>query len=346
MTRLTLFLDWLDSAAGGLIRVAYLLAGVTAVAVYFGAGNLPPQLEVPLNAALPWALSVAVELHTYISARRVRAAWQEKDAGALKVNLGILAGLLAFSAWNQLGYLSETWHPPTSGALALPEPVAYLVRALVVPAAFMAAAFLAPMAEPITAQIEAEARATLADVFTIARKQRQRLLKEAERSGRDMTGALVELVPDPETRRIISHAYASIGAPIALQVAPQTAADTAHVVEATPAPPQRVLDGLEHPAEQPEDPPPTGPGSPAARVGASKRRKAQSKRPAVIRLQTPARPAARERIRAYLEAHPKASVRTIARRCGVSESTASKHRALYLQEHIQPQGQSGSEIAQ
>jgi hypothetical protein len=85
-----------------------------------------------------------------------------------------------------------------------------VVRALIVPAAFMAAAFLAPLAEPITAQIEAEARATLADVFKIARRQRRRMLQSAERSGRDMTSALVELVSDPETRRIISHAYAAI----------------------------------------------------------------------------------------------------------------------------------------
>jgi hypothetical protein len=44
------------------------------------------------------------------------------------------------------------------------------------------------------------------------------------------------------------------------------------------------------------------------------------------------KPSAEARIRAYLETHPKASIRTLQRRCGVSESTASKHRALWLQE--------------
>lgn len=39
------------------------------------------------------------------------------------------------------------------------------------------------------------------------------LLELAERAGRDMTGALVELVSDPETRRIVSHAYAAISPP-------------------------------------------------------------------------------------------------------------------------------------
>jgi hypothetical protein len=89
-----------------------------------------------------------------------------------------------------------------------------VVRALVVPCAFMAAAFLAPLAQPIAAQIETETRATLADVFRIARKQRRRMLKQAEADGRDMTGALVELVTDDELRRVIAHAYGAIGSPL------------------------------------------------------------------------------------------------------------------------------------
>lgn|SRR5487761_2029035 len=204
------FLDWLDEAAGGFIRLAYLVAGITAVAVYFGAGSLPPLVDTLLNAGLPWALAAAVETHTYLTSRRVRAAWQERDRGALLVNLVVLALLLAFSAWNQLGYLSGVWTPPHSGALALPLWLAYGVRALVVPAAFMAAAFLAPLAPPITAQIEAEARSVLADVFRIARSQRKRMLRDAKRGGRDLTQALVELVTDDDTRRIISHAYGAI----------------------------------------------------------------------------------------------------------------------------------------
>lgn len=96
MSGLTRFLDWLDEAAAGFIRLAYLLAGITAVALYFGAGHLPALIEEPLNGALPWILASAVETHTYITARRVRAAWQDRQWTVLKVNLGILAGLLAF----------------------------------------------------------------------------------------------------------------------------------------------------------------------------------------------------------------------------------------------------------
>ena len=220
MSRLTVFLDWLDEAAGGLIRLAYLAAGITAVAVYLGADRLPPALDNALNASLPGVLASAIETHTYLTARRVRAAWQDHQAashssatreranGALSVNVAVLAVLLAFGAWNQLGYLAATWRPQGS-AFTLPHWSAYLVRALIVPTLFMAAAFLAPLPMPIGAQIEAEGRATLTDVFKIARKQRRRLLTEAERSGRDMTGALVELVPDLEARRTIAHIYGS-----------------------------------------------------------------------------------------------------------------------------------------
>ncbi|HEV8193310.1 MAG TPA: hypothetical protein VGP82_17745 [Ktedonobacterales bacterium] len=114
---------------------------------------------------LEWRNGCTSKAAGHRSASAHRHAWQarNKPSGA-----AFWRGLLAFSAWNQLGYLAETWHPPVSGVLALPGWLAYVVRALVVPAAFMAAAFLAPMAEPITAQIEAEARATLADVFKIA----------------------------------------------------------------------------------------------------------------------------------------------------------------------------------
>ncbi|HEV8193311.1 MAG TPA: hypothetical protein VGP82_17750 [Ktedonobacterales bacterium] len=145
------------------------------------------------------------------------------------------------------------------------------------------------------------------------------MLKDAERSGRDMTGALVQLVNDQETRRILSHAYASIGAPV-----------SAPVVEA-------IATTIATPGQS-DDRPPTGPGSPTAHASGSKRRGAGTERPAVIRLQ-PARPAAAERIRVYPETHPRASSRTIERSCAVSRATASKHRALWLQEREHAQAE-------
>lgn len=329
MNGLTRFLDWLDEAAAALIRIAYLAAGVTAVAVYFGAGHLPRMVEDPLNAALPWALAFAVETHTYITARRVRAAWQEKSWGALKVNLGILAFLLAFSAWNQLGYLSETWQPPAV-ALALPGWLAVTVRALVVPAAFMAAAFLAPLAEPVTMQIEAEARSTLADVFKIARKQRRRMLRDAQRSGRDMTGALVELVQDPDTRRIISHAYGAIGAP----VAPPSATLPPVIVETPPAPSSVST-------VAPDEPPtrgPTGPGSPSRKPGVRKRRKRAGK---LVALRNPS---VEERAAAAWQ--PGMSIPALEKAAGISRASAQKYAAKFAAAQQSQQPDQGQQAAQ
>lgn len=324
MNGLTRFLDWLDEAAAGFIRLAYLLAGITAVALYFGAGHLPTFIEDPLNGALPWILAAAVETHTYLSARRVRAAWQEKTVGALKVNLGVLAFLLAFSAFNQWNYLAETWIPPIT-ALAMPTWLAYTVRALVVPGAFMAAAFLAPLAEPVTAQIENEARATLHDVFRIARRQRRAMLKHAEREGRDMTGALVELVGDSETRRIISHAYNAIGAPV--QPVQTVNNDAPMIVEGTLAPSAGAT-GTQQPSTPSDEPEPPAP--------TSKRRvrnpaKGSSKKGGkVVRLRTAS---VQDRARAVWR--PGMSVKALEKGAGISRASAQKYTAMFAAEQGQ-----------
>lgn len=362
---LTGFLDWLDEAAGGLIRLAYLAAGVTAVAVYFGAGQLPANVDQTLNAALPWALAFALETHTYLTARRVRAAWQERDRAGLQVNIGVLAVLLAFSAWNQLGYLSGVWTPPHTGPLALPLWAAYAVRALIVPAAFMAAAFLAPLAPPITAQIEGEARATLADVFKIARKQRKRMLKEAQASGRDLTGALVELVSDDTTRRIIAHAYHAIRAP-EQPVTSQTGIDAPERIEATTALPTAASAGANAAASAgADDPsivtpapdrPPTGPGSPAVASRQLQKAAAQAASAANVtpmrrsglgkpprqnkRISSRAngssgkRGTVQKRIRALLAQEPDLTQDAVVARLGVSPSSASKWMAVIEAERM------------
>jgi len=334
VNRLTALLDWLDEAAGALIRVAYLVAGITAVAVYFGAGELPGGFEALVNGALPWALAFALETHTYLTARRVRAAWQERNTRALRVNLAVLVGLVGFSAWNQLGYLYGVWTPPSQTPLAVPVWVAYIIRALIVPIAFLAAAFLAPLAPPITAQIEAEARATLADVFRIARRQRRRMLRTAEQAGQDMTGALVELVADPDTRRIIGHAYAAIRAPgqqaqiaVALDASPPASVSLAQIDPsnlsdvADSAPVTRMAtQGSKRTSNRREPPLKPPPG----------RRPTRRK---------PVRPdrrwsAAEQRVRAVIAHDPNAAFDDVVRLAGVSPSTASKWLKVIAAEQI------------
>lgn len=323
------FLDWLDEAAGGVIRIAYLIWGIVAVAAYFGDGTVDRSLSHLLIAVAPWVLASALEVHTYLTARRVRAAWQTTQAAvdgteergraiaALKVNLGILAGLLSFSMWNQLQYLGETWQPPHT-VLALPGPLAYLIRAAVTPLAFMAAAFLAPVGASLSAQVQSEAHHVAAAAFKVARQQWRARLQEMKRQRLDVTAALVQLVEDPAERRIIG---------------------TIHQAMYPGEDPSRALVLIEDPR------PPAGPGSPAALPGGSnpaspapERRRRQP----VIALVDDAgtrrrrRTASAEmRVRALLEKTPGLAAKDIARRLHISDSTASKYRRVVEAERDQ-----------
>lgn len=211
---MTRFLDWLDESAAGLIRVAYLLAGVIAVASYFSDGNVPKAFSSFLNTILPWALAGALEIHTYLTARRVRQAWQDFSASAIdsdeheragaqmKLNIWILTALLLFSMYNQLQYLAATWTPPHT-PLTPPGPWAYIIRAIITPAAFMAAAFLAPVGEGLAVQVQSQAHALAVATFKVATQQWKQRLRQMQQTGQDVTGALVQLVDDPAERRVI-----------------------------------------------------------------------------------------------------------------------------------------------
>jgi len=86
---------------------------------------------------------------------------------------------------------------------------------------------------------------------------------------------------------------------------------------------------LTAPAPDPERPqwPPTGPGTPGRTPRASKRaRRGLGRRPAIIQLTPPE--TAEQRIRAVLAPEPNISIRQLAKRADVSESTASKYARL------------------
>lgn len=177
------FLDWIDEAASSLIRLTYLLAGITAVAVYFGAGHLPGYIEEPLNAMLPWLLAFSVETHTYLTARRVSKNWSALGAPALEkttrrtirndllVNIGILGLLVSFSIWNQLNYLLVTWTPASNNLIPIAPIIQLVVRASIVPLFFMALAFMAPQARSIGETLNAEAHAILRKFLKLLKDQ-------------------------------------------------------------------------------------------------------------------------------------------------------------------------------
>lgn len=355
---ITRFLDWLDESAAGVIRVAYLLAGMIAVASYFSDGNVPRGLTHTLDAVLPWALAAALEIHTYLTARRVRGAWQDMQAatlgseeheravGVMKVNLGILGGLLAFSMYNQLQYLAITWKPPHT-PLTPPGPFAYLIRATIVPAAFMAAAFLAPMGEGMAVQVRAEAHRLARLAFKAASAQWKRRLRDMQRNNEDVTGALVQLVDDPTERRVIASIHAAMHPTKAL-VSPvieyEANAASEHMIRSPETPPD--------PPEPPTPPTPTHPDDtqddgmrsnvreltllPVAAASPRKRAaRGDAGRPSVARAQLRAR--REDAAMTILAEKPEIGPRELARRVAVatkyrcSESTA--HELLRSVQH-------------
>lgn len=383
MTRL---LDWLDESAAGLIRVAYLLAGVIAVANYFADGNVPLWLAALLNAILPWALAGALEIHTYLTARRVRKSWQDWSAAALgsdeheraaaqmKLNLWILAALLAFSMYNQLQYLAQTWTPPHT-PLTPPGFWPYLIRATITPAAFMAAAFLAPVGEGLALQVQSQAHALAVATFKVATQQWKRRLRQMQQAGQDVTGALVQLVDDPAERRVISAIWQAMQHPEATALGGAGMAQSAQngigapvQFEATGEPHTATHEdtgaGVQHGAESsvaPDGPdkPPTGPGSPS--VGSNR---TPRKRPAPVlrltpeRTRTGKRTAARanarsgqrgtagERVRSILAQEPGIDFEALVRRANVSRSTASKYVALVASERTAAQSSTADQSGQ
>jgi len=273
------FLDWLDESAAGIIRVAYLLAGVIAVASYFSDGNVPRGFSDFLNSILPWALAGALEIHTYLTARRVRKAWQDWSATSLgsdeherawtqlKLNFWILVGLLTFSIYNQLQYLAATWTPPHT-PLTPPGPWAYIIRAVVTPSAFMAAAFLAPVGEGLALQVQSQAHHLAIMTFKVAVSQWKRRLKQMQQAGQDVTGALVQLVDDPAERRVIAAIWHAMQHPGRLP-APTELAEITPQGAGVALPPSSAIDGpppIEttggHPTVVPDGPPAPSPTSP------------------------------------------------------------------------------------
>jgi hypothetical protein len=194
-------LDWIDEAAGGLIRITYLAAGVTAVAAWFGAGALPDWVEGALSVALPWLLAFSFETHTYLTARRVSRNWNLLQSPVLDkvvrsatrrdliVNIGVLLLLLGFSFWNQLNYNLEHWHPDEA-TLMLPLIWEMVIKSAAVPAFFLAAAFLAKQAETIGESMNSEAHRTLVQFLKVLRRQRKQALAVIKKQPVDMSQAI------------------------------------------------------------------------------------------------------------------------------------------------------------
>jgi hypothetical protein len=191
-------LERLDGAASTIVPLAYLAGMMLGTAAYFSG------LVLDASVAVGLALAVAVELHGFLEQRRVRALWAaygrmpESEArdqlfGQLRAHVGILAGLVAFQAYNSLQFLSATWHPSPS---IIPEPVQLVIRALVLPAGFLVSGALSPLSVDASDELRIASRAMLHRTLRATLRQWRMRIDKARRGNVDLAPVAVSLMLD------------------------------------------------------------------------------------------------------------------------------------------------------
>lgn len=324
-------LERLDGAASTIVPLAYLAGMMLGTAAYFSGVIVDAGLAVGL------ALAVAVELHGFLEQRRVRALWTansrassdaERDAvrPQLAAHVAILAALVAFQAYNSYRFLALTGRPD-------------LLRALVLPLAFLVSGALSPLTHDPADELRAASRSMLHyTVRKMARQWRKRVRHAAGPAWWQFWRRRSEAVDLSPIAIALMHDAGDAAGARRIQLI----ADGLSTAEGRPVTQVRAAApaSLEAPAEAFNvawDRPPTGPGSPASKRGGSKRAKRQPARGAALRLMPPED--AETRIRAALAAEPGISIRALADAAGVSQATASKWRKVIRSESAATAGQ-------
>lgn len=294
-------------SAGSLVA----LAGDSVAAIVAGHASIPAAISTGVSGLLVACMDTgmiyaASQLRLLASRRQRRGGWLHR----------IVLGCVSALESGTYVYMSARFEAPNNGAAWV------LIVARAVAAPLLSVYLSLARALPVTG----------ADILQLSeRLAAEGVLRDIAHIASDTSASLADKL--------------AIYAPVAVN-APEDDARLARLFEAAQKRAESVTpdalqsDGVVGAASH--DRPPTGPGSP---IGASKRRRSGAIRPGATPLHAlprvairPAaavtasveKPSAEERIYAYLEAHPRASIRTLERRCGVASSTASKHRALWL----------------
>lgn len=349
-------LERLDTAASTIVPLLYLAGLMAGTLSYFADVQLGFVLTVGI------ALAFAAELHSFLALRRCRAIFaqftraalgseqRERLAVQMRVHVAILGALVAFSTWNSIAFVASTWTPARGW---LPAWVQIGIRGGIIPAFFLLAAFLSPLHADAGALLAAASHDMLRRTIRATVKQWKRRVETARRRGLDLAPIAVALMLDAGdtdgARRVqmiaeglaVAEGISSNPAPAHATDAPD-GAKAPMTVETHPAltapasaPTDAQTSAPGAPDRVPDDAPqkpPTGPGSPAAiPARASKRAHSGVKRTRVLRV-LPENANAEQRIRALLKAYPALSIRTLAKRADVAESTASKWRGIIAAE--------------
>ena len=191
-------LERLDGAASTIVPLAYLAGMMVGTAAYFSG------LVLDAGTAVGISLAVAIELHGFLEQRRMRALWnaytrmpesEERDrlGGQLRAHVAILAGLVLFQAYNSLQFLSATWRPSPG---IVPEPVQLVIRALVLPAAFLLSGALSPLTVEASDELRHASRQMLHRTLRATLRQWSKRIDTASRAGHDLAPVAVSLMLD------------------------------------------------------------------------------------------------------------------------------------------------------
>ena len=196
MHRLLEKLDGLMSTLVPLLYLAGLAAGTLA---YFSGLKLGFALTVGV------CLAIAAEVHSFLQQRRVRALWamftrrtlddetRESLERQLWVQGGILAGLVAFSAYNATAFVASTWTPAPG---FLPAWLQIGIRGLVVPVLFLLTGFLSPLSVDAGAILASASRDMLHHTIKTTVKQWRQRIKRARKRNLNLAPVAVALMLD------------------------------------------------------------------------------------------------------------------------------------------------------
>lgn len=321
------FLERFARALSAGVVFVYLTGMALGTASFFAGVRVEPAI-----LAVGIALAAAVEVHSFLEQRQLRAAWQrwrtlprdvdpEVRAGAraqYRVHLGLTVLLVAFSMFSATGFRAVSWQVQYHHAPAgLADWGQILLIGTIVPAFFFCAAFLVPLHHAPAEALRDTSDGLLDTTLKAVREQWSTRLKRARKSGLDLAPVAVALLldaDDPESARRI-----------------QLIADGLARAEGGGG----AWTGAAADATHRGDQPPTGPGSPQlVAIGAAEDAGLVGPSISNGRFRRGGSGALRgmsaeeRRVRAFLLREPHAGIRHIVRATSVSESTASKWRKV------------------
>lgn len=345
------FLERLDAAGTTLVPLAYLAGLVGGTMAYFTGIRLGFGLAVGIS------LAVASELHSFLQQRRTRATWgvlartspDDPHYAGLRRQLFasacILTALLLFQTFTSMAFVAETWTPARG---YLPGWLQVGIRGAVVPFLLLLAGFLAPLTVDASAVLSRASGDMLHKAIRATVKQWNHRIDRARRQGLDLAPIAVALMLDAgdtdgarrvqmiaEGLNVAEGVTSSSSVHAAAAPGGAVAAMDMETFPAIAAPITSTRTGAQMSTPDAPEQPPTGAGAPVATMPrASKRRRSDRNRPRVLRVLSD-NANAEQRIRALLKAYPTMSIRTLAKRAHVAESTASKWRGIVAAEQQQ-----------